>query len=209
MPSALPSSLYLITDRKICRSPLEDAVHRALDGGVKAVQLREKDLAARELFHLAEKLRALTTRYQARLLINDRIDVARAAGADGVQLGKTSLPVATARLLLGPEALIGFSAHSPEELATAARDGADFATFSPIFSTPSKSAFGPPQGLPALAAACRDSPLPVFALGGITQEQTTPIREAGAAGIAVIRAVLGAGDPGAAAHRFCQAWASI
>lgn len=206
MSGPLPFSLYLITDRHVCRRPLTEAVAAALDGGVQTVQLREKDLPARELFRLAEELRKLTEPYHAHLLINDRIDVAEAAGADGVHLGRSSLPVASARLLLGPEAMIGFSAHTIEEIAAAAGDGADFATFSPIYPTPSKAGFGPPQGIPALAEACRHAALPIFALGGITPERVADVRETGAAGVAVIRAILEADDPAGAARRIQALW---
>lgn len=189
--------LYLITARHVLtKEPsLLAAVERALRGGVRAVQLREKDLPAAELFLLAGQLRSLTRRYAARLLINDRIDIALAVEADGVHLGAGSLPVAEARRLLGPQKLIGYSAHCLEELSSAESDGADFVTFSPIFHTPSKAAWGPPQGIERLRQACRASRLPVFALGGIQQEHLPEVLAAGAHGVAVISAILAAADP--------------
>ncbi len=189
--------LYLITDRKAVpagRSLLE-AVHGALDGGVQAVQLREKDLGARELLGLAEDLRALTDRYRARLLINDRIDVALAVGADGVHLGGQSLPVAKARALLGARRLIGVSTHAPEEISAAHRDGADFATYGPVFFTPSKASYGSPQGLERLRQACAGSPLPVFALGGVKLHHLPDVMGCGVRGVAVISAVLASAAP--------------
>ena len=124
--------LYFVTDRKQTNGrPLVDVVHAALDGGVRAVQLREKDLEGGELYHLALTLRDLTSRYQAQLLINDRIDVALAVEADGIHLGQTSFPVPTARQLLGPGKLIGVSTHSQEEI-DAARE-ADFLLFGPVY----------------------------------------------------------------------------
>ena len=145
-------SLYLITDRRQVPPgrTLTETVRAALEGGVKAVQLREKDLPAAELYPLALELRALTREYGAKLLVNDRIDVALAVGADGVHLGGHSLPTAAARQLLGPNRLIGVSTHRPEEIAAAQRDGADFVTFGPVFHTPSKAAFGEPVGLDQL-----------------------------------------------------------
>lgn len=194
-------SLYLITDRKQVPAgrTLIEAVRAALEGGVRAVQLREKDLPAAALYLLALELRELTARYGARLLINDRLDVAQAVGADGVHLGGHSLPVTAARGLLGPDRLIGVSTHRPEEVAAAKRDGADFVTFGPVFFTPSKAAYGEPVGLDQLRSACAAAPLPVLALGGVTAERIPALLDAGAAGAALISAVLAAGDPAAAA----------
>lgn len=200
MADPVAFSLYLITDRRQVppgRSLLA-TVDAALNGGVRAVQLREKDLPAAELFPLAMELRSLTRQYGARLLINDRIDVALAVDADGVHLGGHSLPAAVARTLLGPDKLIGVSTHNPAEIAAAAEAGADFVTFGPVFATPSKAAYGPPQGLAALAAACRTSRLPVFALGGIRTEHLAQLRASHVHGIAVIAAIMAAANPAAA-----------
>jgi thiamine-phosphate pyrophosphorylase len=194
-------NLYLITDRKQLppgRS-LVDTVAAALAGGVRAVQLREKDLSAAELYPLARELRALTARYGARLLINDRLDVALAVEADGVHLGGHSLPVAVAREILGPDKLIGVSTHRPEEVTAAQQGGADFVTFGPVFFTPSKAAYGEPVGLGRLREACKAAPLPVFALGGVTLERLPELLAAGSHGVALIAAILVAADPAAAA----------
>lgn len=197
---AVDFRVYLITDRRQAKDgDILAAVAAALDGGVRAVQLREKDLGGRELFRLAEAMRRLTARYKARLLVNDRVDVAYAAGADGVHLGGGSIPVGEARTLLGTRALIGRSAHGLGELAAAERDGADFATFGPVYATPSKAAYGPPAGVAALAAACARATVPVFALGGVGPGNMTETLKAGAFGIAVISAVVAAADPRAAA----------
>jgi thiamine-phosphate pyrophosphorylase len=194
--------LYLITDRHVLtkQRTLVEAVERALRGGVRAVQLREKDLSAAELFALAGQLRSLTRRYGTPLLINDRIDIALAVEADGVHLGAGSLPLAEARRLLGPRKLIGYSAHRVDELISASSGGADFVTFSPIYHTPSKAAWGPPQGIERLRQACRASRLPVFALGGIRKEHLPEVLAAGAHGVAVISAILAAPDPTEAAE---------
>src|SRR5512133_550031 len=145
-------NLYLITDRHQVPSDctLVETVRAALAGGVRAVQLREKDLPAAALYPLALELRALTRDYGAKLLVNDRIDLALAVEADGVHLGGHSLPVAIARKLLGPDRLLGVSTHCVEEISGAARDGVDFVTFGPIYPTPSKLPFGDPLGLKLL-----------------------------------------------------------
>lgn len=201
MPTPIDFTLYLITDRRQVPAgrTLVETVAAALEGGVRAVQLREKDLGAVELLPLAEELRTLTRAFDARLLINDRIDVALAVEADGVHLGGHSLPTAVARRLLGPEKLIGVSTHHLAEIVAAADASADFVTFGPIFATPSKAIYGPPLGLDALRAACAASPLPVFALGGIKADQTVLVRECGAHGLAMISAIITAPNPCAAA----------
>jgi len=192
-------SLYFVTDRKQTGGrPLADVVHAALDGGARAVQLREKDLEGGELYRLAEELRILTSRYNARLLINDRIDIALAVNADGVQLGQLSFPPRTARQLLGTEKLIGVSTHSPVEIEAAG--GADFLVFGPVYFTPSKAAYGEPQGLERLRRAVAQSAVPVIAIGGIKKEQITEVINAGAHGIGVITAISTAADPAQAAR---------
>ena len=198
--------LYLISDRHGLppgRSLME-TVAAALAGGVRAVQLREKDLCPRDLLPLALELRTLTRRFGARLLINDRIDIAQAVAADGVHLAGSSLPTAMARHLLGPSALIGVSTHHLDEVLAAARDGADFVTFGPVYPTPSKAAYGAPVGLDALRRVCAAAPLPVFALGGIKTPHLPELMAAGAAGIALISAILSADDPTQAAAALCR-----
>jgi thiamine-phosphate pyrophosphorylase len=204
MPNPVDFKLYLITDRTQVAAghTLCSAVEAALQGGVQAVQLREKDLPAAELLPLARQLRDLTRRHGARLLINDRVDLALAVHADGVHLGGRSLPTDLVRRLVGPELLVGVSTHSCAEISRAAEQGADFVTFGPVFATPSKAAFGPPQGLEALAEACRGSALPVFALGGITAERAAEVMRSGAAGIALITAILANPDPRSASSTF-------
>jgi thiamine-phosphate pyrophosphorylase len=193
--------LYLVTDRlRVTGGDLLAAVERALAGGVRAVQLREKDLPGGKLYELALAVRELTARHGARLLVNDRVDVALAAGADGVHLGVASIPPGDARRLLGPKALIGCSTHDLRELAEAAAGGADFATFGPVYATPSKAAYGPPVGVVALRRACAASRVPVFALGGIGAGNVREVLGAGAWGVGAIGAILSAPDPFAAAR---------
>ena len=195
--------LYFVTDRtQTANRPLTDVVHAALDGGVRAVQLREKDLEGRELYALAEQLRALTLRYQAHLLVNDRLDVALAVEADGVHLGQHSFAVKDARRLLGAGKLIGVSTHSRQEI-TAAQE-ADFIVFGPVYYTPSKADYGEPQGLDRLRAAVVHSPVPVFAIGGIKTERVPEILETGTHGIAMISALSAAPDPTQAARELLR-----
>lgn len=193
--------LYLVTDRqRTAGRPLLDVVEAALRGGVDAVQLREKDLAGHALFELATQLCALCRRYGARLLINDRVDIALAVHADGVHLPATSFNPRDARCLLGPAAIIGASTHTLDEARGAQENGADFVVFGPIFDTPSKRGFGPPVGLETLTQATRAVALPVIAIGGITADRVAAVRAHGARGVAVVAAILEAPDPCAAAQ---------
>jgi thiamine-phosphate pyrophosphorylase len=188
--------LYLVTDRAQTRGrDLLAVLEQALDGGVKAIQLREKDLSGKELFDLAEQARRLCDRYQSLLFINDRIDVALAVDAAGVQLGKSSLPIAAARMLLGPQKLIGASVHSLEEAQHAESNGADFILFGPVYFTPSKAAYGAPQGIAALKKIVEIVALPVYAIGGITSEKISELRAVGIHGVALIAAVMSADHP--------------
>jgi thiamine-phosphate pyrophosphorylase len=191
-------SLYLITDRsQTAGRALPAVVADALRGGLRAVQLREKDLNASELYELAGELREITRNHDARLLINDRVDVALAVGADGVHLGKAGLPVAVARRILGPGMLIGYSAHSQAEALQAQQDGADFVTLGPVYQTPSKAVYGDPLGLTAVAQAARSLSIPVFALGGVTAGSVDEILGAGIHGVALISAIIAATNPAA------------
>ncbi len=188
-------TLYLITDRhQTAGRPLLTVVEEALSGGVRAVQMREKDLSAREQYELAWDLRALTARYDAKLIINERVDLALAVGADGVQVGCQSLPVTAVRRI-APDILIGYSSHALGEAAAALAKGADFVTFSPVFFTPSKASYGPPVGLDALQEACARLKKPVFALGGIGLQNVAQVRGAGCGHIALISGILAADDP--------------
>jgi len=193
--------LYLVSDRKQTRGrSLLWVLEEALAGGVRAVQLREKDLGGKELFRLAEQTRELCERYHAALLINDRVDVALAVDAAGVQLGKASLPLEAARTLLGPHKLIGASIHSLDEARAIERRGADFVLFGPVYFTPSKASFGAPQGLGALAEIVEAVSLPVYAIGGIAADNVAAVRRLGVSGVALISAIIGAADPKAASQ---------
>lgn len=188
--------LYLITDRHQSGGrPLVDVVRAALEGGVRAVQLREKDLSGSELYRLALEMRQLTAEFGARLIINDRPDIALAVDADGVHIGVSSLPVAVTRTLLGSEKIIGYSAHAVEEAQAAQAAGADFVSYGPVFHTPSKAAYGAPCGTAALAAAVAALTIPVVALGGINLTNLDETLAVAPGGIAVIGALMAAADP--------------
>ena len=191
--------LVLVTDRTAAggRDPVA-VVEAALDAGLPAVQLREKDLAGRALFLLAERLRAATGRTGALLFINERVDVALAVGADGVHLGGGAMPAAAARRLVGRSALIGVSTHAPGEAVA----DADLAFFGPVWETPSKTGA---QGTARLAEASRTAGIPLLAIGGVTAARVPEARAAGASGVAVIRAILAAPDPGAATRELLTA----
>src|SRR5262245_56008242 len=192
----VPPRLVLVTDRHATAGrDLVDVVAAALDAGLPAVQLRDKDLPGRALLDIAERLRVLTTRSGALLFVNDRVDVAVAAGADGVHLPGDSMPVDVARSLLRASALIGVSTHTAAEVAATT---ADFAFFGPVYATPSKAASGPPQGVARLRDAVAGARVPVLAIGGVNATHVPELRAVGAAGVAVIRAILAAGDPGKA-----------
>lgn len=186
--------LYLITGRKQTAMPLVDAARLALRGGVRAIQIREKDLPVRELLALCREVRALTREFGAKLFINDRVDVAVEVSADGVHLGHESMPAAAVRNIVGNSMMIGVSTHSVSEARTAEAAGADFVTFGPIYETPSKEKYGAPTGLEALRDAKRAIDIPIFALGGIKGSNIGHALWAGAHGVGMISAIFGAED---------------
>ncbi|TSA01175.1 MAG: thiamine phosphate synthase [Nitrospiraceae bacterium] len=188
-------SLYLVTDRhQTGGRPLRDVVHAALRAGVRAVQLREKDLPARSLLALARDLAELAGTCNARVFVNDRVDICLASGSAGVHLPAAGLPASAARGLVGADRLIGRSAHSADEAARAEREGADFIVLGPIFETPSKRAFGPPIGLRELERARTRCRVPLFGIGGITIDRVRDVVNAGARGVAVVGSVMAAED---------------
>ncbi len=191
---AIDFNLYLITDRRHTKGPLPEAVRLALEGGVRAVQLREKDLPVRELLALAQELRVVTSEFGAKLFINDRVDVAVAVNADGVHLGRESMPAGAVRKIVGDDMLIGVSCHSVEDAWEAETHGADFVTFGPVYPTPSKLQYGRPVGLETLGRAAKKVQIPVFGLGGINPANALRVMLSGAYGIALITAILAADD---------------
>ena len=200
--------LCLVTDRTQTRGrELAVVVGECLAAGLPAVQVREKDLGAADLAFLCRRLLAATRDAGAMLVVNDRVDVALAVGADGVQRTQTSLAVGDIRAVAGRRLRIGVSVHSLEDAVDAELKGADWVTYGPIYDTPSKRRYGAPQGLERLATVARGLRIPVVAIGGITPERVKEVRQAGARGVAVISAILAADSPADATRRFREALA--
>jgi len=198
--------LLLVTDRRQTQGrPLSAVLAEAVAGGVAAVQVRERDLPTSELLALAQDLRAIAPPPTLSLIVNDRLDLVLALDLDGVHLRADSMPVSVARRVLGPQRLIGVSTHAMDEVRQANEEGADYLLFGPIFDTPSKRAYGPPLGLDRLRNVCRQSTVPVFAVGGITGARVKDVRQAGAHGVAVIGAILSRDDVAEATHELLAA----
>jgi thiamine-phosphate pyrophosphorylase len=193
--------LCLVTDRSGTRGrDLVEVVAACLAAGLPAVQVREKDLSAADLAALCRRILAL--RPAPFLIVNDRVDVAVAVGAGGVQRTHASLSVADLRAVADRRVRVGASVHALDEARDAAAQGADWIVFGPVYDTPSKRRYGAPQGLAELERVAAAVPIPVIAIGGITPDRVGEVRRAGAHGVAAISAILFADDPGAATKRF-------
>ena len=201
--------LTLVTDRTQTRGrELVSVVGDCLAAGLPAVQVREKDLGAAELAVLCRRIRGLTQDTRALLIVNDRVDVALAVGAEGVQRTATSLTVEDIRALADKRLRIGASIHSLPDALQAELEGADWLVFGPVYDTPSKRMYGPPQGLDKLARVAAAVRIPVVAIGGLTPERVREVRRAGARGVAVVSSILAAGSPADATRRFLEALAA-
>ncbi|HEX8825603.1 MAG TPA: thiamine phosphate synthase [Archangium sp.] len=198
-------SVYLVTDRPLARGrELVDVVLSAVRGGVTVVQLREKDASARETLELGRALLARLRPLGVPLLVNDRVDLALALGADGVHVGQSDLPPEVARRLLGPEALVGLSITGPEDLPTLDPAVVDYAGVGPIFPTASKADATPALGLEGFTLLRRQLPVPVVAIGGITPENASAVISAGADGVSVVSAICSAEDCAVAASTLAR-----
>ncbi len=195
-------SLYLITDGRQMKSPFYEGIEDALKGGLQALQLREKDLSVRQLYATACRLREITSRYGARLFVNDRLDVALSVEADGIHLAGTSIPPRAVHKVTGGKMIIGVSTHTLEEAIEAEREGADFITFGPVYKTPSKKKYGPPVGIEKLKEVAEKVSIPVFGLGGIKIERVQDVLKAGAQGVALISAILSSDNIESESARF-------
>ena len=204
--------LSLVTDRHQCRyRPLEEVVSLAVEGGVNLVQLREKDMAAGALLALAQRLRGVT-QGKALLFVNDRVDVALACEADGVQLGEEALSIAVVRDLAGEGLLIGRSVHDVEGAVRAQKEGADLLIVGTIF--PSRShPEGPVAGIGLLTAVAQHVSIPFLAIGGVKADNIHQVIKAGASGAALISDILASSNPRATAKAMLQemtaAWSTI
>ena len=205
MPS-LESRLLLVTDRQQTKGrPLISVLTQALKAGSPAIQLRERDLATKDLLALADEIQQLATPRGSQLLMNDRLDLALSLEGAGVHLRSNSLPVSVARRIIGPHRLLGVSVHSVNEAVEAEAGGADYVVLGPIYDTPSKHMYGPPLGLAKLEEAARAVRVPIIGIGGATPARACDMRRAGAFGVAVITAVLGAEDVEAATRALLDA----
>jgi thiamine-phosphate pyrophosphorylase len=180
----------LITDRINCPGNFFDKVIEAVNAGVGALQLREKQLPGASYLEYARTFGQITRKHNIPLIINDRIDVALASNSQGIHLPSESFPVAAVRELVGNQCLIGKSTHHIDEALRVAKEGIDYLFFGPIYETPSKLKYGKPQGIEKLRELCQKSPVPVFAIGGINLMRVNEIFKAGAYGFAVISSVF-------------------
>jgi len=201
-----PPRVYLVTDPSAGRGLVAHTASalRGLPPGAVAVQLRAHDATGRELLVVARALRRVVSEAGQLLLVNDRIDVALAAGADGVHLPSAGIPPGDARGLVGKGRLVAVSSHSAADVVRARDGGADFATFGPVFDTPSKRGYGAPVGLDRLREASALG-LPLVGLGGVDPSNAPTVVAAGAYGVAAIRAWLGAADPGVVVQELLEA----
>ncbi len=193
--------LYIITDENIGRGRTHaEVAERAITGGADAIQLRDKFRSSGELVRVGRTLREITRRSSTLFIVNDRLDVALTCGADGVHLGQGDLRTDVARQIAPPGFIIGVSISNPDEALQAEREGADYVALSPTFSTGSKADARPGHGLEMLREIRKRVTIPVMAIGGITRENIREVFAAGADGVAVISAVVGAEDITAAAR---------
>jgi thiamine-phosphate pyrophosphorylase len=193
--------LYVVTDESLSRGLSHTQIaERAVAGGADVIQLRDKRLEGRKLLEHARAIRKLTRKAGKLFMVNDRLDIALASGADGVHLGQEDMPLADARPLCPKGFLIGVTVHDVEEAVEAEKGGADHVGLSPIFATGSKSDAGSACGLETLRAVKEAVSIPVVAIGGIGPANARTVLEAGADGLAVISAVVSQLDVEAAAR---------
>jgi thiamine-phosphate pyrophosphorylase len=197
-------AVYLVADPAQTNRSIIDDVERALAGGVTAVQLRAKQLSDLESFKLGNRLKEMCAKFSALFLVNDRMDIALATGADGVHLGVDDLPVPAARSIAPSGFVIGYSPSTDEEAARAALLGADYLGIGPVFGTQSKDDAGAPIGLNTLHRRVRVAGIPVIGIGGINADNVASVIDAGAVGAAVISAILRAEDPEVAARLIAE-----
>ncbi|HSE02867.1 MAG TPA: thiamine phosphate synthase [Methylomirabilota bacterium] len=200
----LPSPLYAILDRSVARGrDLPDLLDAVLAGGCRLVQLREKTLPVGELLPLAQRVARRCHEVGALFIVNDRADLALAAGADGLHVGQDDLPANRAREILRPGMILGVSTHDPEQARRAVAEGADYVAIGSIFPTTTKAAFQL-VGPDLIRQVRRDVPVPLVGIGGITADNAGAVLAAGADAVAVISALCAASDPEAATRAFLE-----
>jgi thiamine-phosphate pyrophosphorylase len=193
-------SVYLVTDRPLCGGrDLMDVIRAGVAGGVTMVQLREKEAGTREFVELARAVKKMLAEHGVPLLINDRVDVALASGADGVHVGQSDMEAGDVRALVGPGAIVGLSTDTLDEIMQAQVLPVDYLGVGPIFETQTKTDTKPAWGIERFAKACEVSKLPLVAIGSVKREHAADLMRAGAAGIAVVSAICAAESPEAAA----------
>ena len=205
MSKCLDPFLYLVTDSRLAgRRGLADVVRRALEGGVTCVQLREKSLGRAAFIAQACVLRKICRARDVPLIVNDDVEVARRARADGIHLGQSDASVDEAREVLGPDAIVGLSVETVQQAREAASLDVDYIAASPVFATPTKTDTAEPLGLIGLRAMRKLTDKPLVAIGGINLDNAREVLAAGADGLAVVSALVAATDPCLAAQRFCS-----
>lgn len=204
-PRSIDYSLYLVTDRDLAPDrSLVEVVQAAVRGGVSCVQLREKHCCSREFVTLARAVKAVLAPGQIPLIINDRLDVALAVGADGVHLGQRDIPLDLAGRIAGSRLIIGISVESVEDALWAEQNGADYLGVSPIFTTPTKVDTAAPLGLEGLRSIRQAVRTPLVGIGGLNRDNAGEVIQAGADGVAVVSAIVAARDPESAARELLQ-----
>lgn len=205
-PQGIDYSLYLVTDRTLARGRTTlDVVRAAVRGGVTCVQLREKRCSTREFFQEAEAVKQFLESADIPLIINDRLDVALAVGADGVHLGQKDMPLTSARAIAGDHLIIGISVESTADAVEAEKNGADYLGVSPIYDTPTKTDTAPALGLGGLSEIRQAVSLPLVGIGGLDENSVGAVIQNGADGVAVVSAIVAADDPEAASRRLYHA----
>ena len=206
MKHGIDYSLYLCTDRRLMTSPtIEASVESALRGGTTVIQLREKDCSSREFYELGLRVKKITERYNAPLIINDRVDIALAVGAAGVHVGQGDLPCKVVREIVGPDMIVGVSAATIDEAVQAEQDGADYLGVGAMYATATKTDTRPVsmEELLKIRAAVK---IPIVVIGGINKQTLGNFKGTGVDGLAVVSAIVAQPDPEAAARELLRMW---
>ena len=206
MKHGIDYSLYLCTDRRLMTSPtIEASAESALRGGTTVIQLREKDCSSREFYELGLRVKKITERYNAPLIINDRVDIALAVGAAGVHVGQGDLPCKVVREMVGPDMIVGVSAATLDEAVRAEQDGADYLGVGAMYATATKTDTRPVsmEELLKIRAAVK---IPIVVIGGINKQTLGNFKGTGVNGLAVVSAIVAQPDPEAAARELLRMW---